>query len=70
MMSNNVFRGQYVDMRPHDLLDDTWMICLAGSRQPLVIGTRNQILDEYDKINTSGIIPDYTKTHKKPYKAF
>lgn len=55
----HVFKGRYVDMRPHDLGDDTWMLCRAGTRTPLVIGSREQILDEYDKTEHSGIIKSY-----------
>lgn len=64
-MNLYVFHGPYVDMRPHYLLDKTWMLTLAGSRKPLVIGSYQQIINEYDRINTTGIIPDYTYLQKK-----
>lgn len=54
-----VLRGVYVDMRIHDLKDDTWMLCKAGTRTPLVIGTRSQILDEYDQTEQTGVIREY-----------
>lgn len=60
--SNNkdtVLRGVYVDMRIHDRIDDTWMLCRAGTRAPLVIGTRGQIMAEYDRTEASGIIREY-----------
>lgn len=60
-----VFTGPSVDMRPHDLLDDTWMLTLAGSKNPLVIGSRQQIMSEYDRINATGIIPDYQYLRQK-----
>lgn len=56
---SNVLRGRVVDMRVHDLEDDTWMICRSGSRAPVVIGSKEQIMTEFDKINESGVIPDY-----------
>lgn len=60
-----VFFGLFVDMHPHDLLDDTWMLTPAGTKKPLVIGSREQIMDEYDRINATGIIPDYQYLRKK-----
>lgn len=64
-MSLYIFRGLYVDMHPHDLSNDTWMLTLAGSKNPLVIGSRKQIMDEYDRVNTTGIIPDYQYLYNK-----
>ena len=46
-----VFRGKNVDMRPHDLKDGTYMLCKTGTREPLKIGTYEQILAEYDRLN-------------------
>lgn len=57
-MDSNVLRGVYVDMRQH-WEEDTWMLCRAGTRIPLVIGSREQILDEYDKTEQSGVIKTY-----------
>ena len=56
-----VFRGRYVDMRLIDAEADTWSLCRAGEMQPLVIGTREQILDEYDETEKSGIVKRYEK---------
>ena len=38
-----IFKGRIVDMRLHDL----------------VIGSRESILKEYDKVNETGVIPQY-----------
>lgn len=46
-----VFKGKNVDMRPHDLKDGTYMICRTGTREPLQIGTYEQILEKYDEMN-------------------
>lgn len=60
-LRNGLLRGPVVDARIHDLIDDTWMLCKAGLRTPLVIGTREQIISQYDKINESGEIPDFRR---------
>lgn len=60
-----VLRGKTVDMRIHDLQDDTWMLCRAGTQQPIVIGTRGQIMAEYDMVESSGVIPDYKAKTKR-----
>ena len=44
MEEAKIFRGQFVSMRLHDLEDDTWMLCRTDTGEPLVIGTRAQIL--------------------------
>lgn len=54
-----IFKGRIVDMRLHDLEDDTWMLCEHDTTVPIVIGSRESILEEYDKINESGVIPQY-----------
>lgn len=46
-----VFKGKNVDIRPHDLKDGTYMLCKTGTREPLKIGTYEQILAEYDRLN-------------------
>jgi hypothetical protein len=46
-----VFKGKNVDMRPHDLKDGTYMLCRTGTREPLQIGTYEQILEKYDEMN-------------------
>lgn len=56
-----VFRGRYVDMRLVDAEADTWALCRSGETQLLVIGTREQILDEYDEAEKSGIVKEYEK---------
>ena len=54
-----IFKGRYVDMRLHDLEEDTWMLCEHDTTVPIVIGSRESIIIEYDKINASGEIPKY-----------
>ena len=61
MNEAKIFRGRYVDMRLVDAEADTWSLCRAGEMQPLVIGTREQILDEYDETEKSGIVKRYEK---------
>ncbi|RGQ56972.1 hypothetical protein DWY88_18425 [Mediterraneibacter gnavus] len=46
-----VFKGKNVDIRPHDLKDGTYMLCRTGTREPLQIGTYEQILEKYDEMN-------------------
>lgn len=46
-----VFKGKNVDIRPHDLKNGTYMICRTGTREPLQIGTYEQILEKYDEMN-------------------
>lgn len=46
-----VFKGKNADMRPHDLKDGTYMLCRTGTREPLQIGTYEQILEKYDEMN-------------------
>ena len=59
MDETKVFRGRYVDMRLVDAEADTWALCRSGETQPIVIGTRNQILDEYDDAEKLGIVKEY-----------
>lgn len=61
MEEAKIFRGQFVCMRLHDLEDDTWMLCRTDTGEPLVIGTRAQILEEYDQTEETGIIKNYKK---------
>jgi hypothetical protein len=46
-----VFKGKNVDIRPHDLKDGTYMLCKTGTKEPLQIGTYEQILQKYDELN-------------------
>lgn len=46
-----VFRGKNVDMRPHDLKDGTYMLFKTGTREALLIGTYEQVLQKYDEMN-------------------
>lgn len=59
MEEAKIFRGRYVNMKLHDLEDDTWMLCRTDTGEPLVIGTRAQILEEYDQTEQSGVIKTY-----------
>lgn len=61
MEEAKIFRGRYVNMRLHDLEDDTWMLCRTDTGEPLVIGTKAQILEEYDQTEATGIIKNYKK---------
>ena len=65
MMTNEgegrILRGKYVDMRLNYADSDEWSLCRPGDRKPLVIGTREQIMTEYDNIEKTGIIPKYGK---------
>lgn len=56
-----ILRGKYVDMRLIYADSDEWAICEAGSHKPLVIGSREQILDEYDEIERTGAIKSYVR---------
>lgn len=56
-----ILRGKYVDMRLIYADSDEWAICEAGSCKPLVIGSREQILDEYDEIERTGAIKSYVR---------
>ncbi|MGJ0845024.1 hypothetical protein [Clostridium tertium] len=46
-----VFRGKNVDIRPHYIDEGTYQLCKAGTRNVLCIGTLEQVLQEYDKMN-------------------
>lgn len=46
-----VFKGRKVDMRPHYLDEDSWELVKHGTREILMVGTREQIMGEYDRIN-------------------
>lgn len=54
-----ILKGKYVDMRLIYADSDEWAICEAGSRKPLVMGSREQMLDEYDEIECTGVIKSY-----------
>lgn len=51
MKSNYVFKGRYVSMKVHDLEDDTYFLIDNATKKPILIGTREQILEEYDTRN-------------------
>lgn len=62
MIESNKFWGKYVDVRKHwswSESNDIWELLKHESQEPLVIGSREFILEEYDKINESGVIPRY-----------
>lgn len=50
--SNFVFRGPFFSMKPHDLEDDTYFLIDNATEKPILIGTREQILEEYDRRNS------------------
>lgn len=50
--SNFVFRGPFFSMKPHDLEDDTYFLIDNATEKPILIGTREQILEEYDHRNS------------------
>ena len=47
----NARRGKNVDIRPHYIDEGTYQLCKAGTRNVLCIGTLEQVLREYDKMN-------------------
>lgn len=49
--SNHTFRGSVVDMRPHDLEDNTWSLLHHGTRDIILVGTLEQIQQKYDELN-------------------
>ena len=63
MVESLRLRGRYVDMQLHDDLDDSWMLMRAGTKEVLVIGSRTQIMNEYDETECTGIIKDYKKKY-------
>lgn len=49
METANVLRGPLYNARKHwDRDNDTWMLEDATTRETILIGTREQILEEYD----------------------
>lgn len=58
---SNRFRGRYVDMVDisDDFAPDEWALALAGTKKFILIGTKAQIMDEYDEIEKTGVIKDY-----------
>lgn len=50
------FRGPYYDMLPHDMEENTWELVPSGGTHAdaIIIGTRNQILEIYDRSNAAG----------------
>lgn len=63
MVESLRLRGRYVDMQLHDDLDDSWMLMRAATKEVLVIGSRTQIMNEYDQTERTGIIKDYKKKY-------
>ena len=63
MVESLRLRGRYVDMQLHDDLDDSWMLMRAATKKVLVIGSRTQIMNEYDETERTGIIKDYKKKY-------
>ncbi|MFR4021276.1 MAG: hypothetical protein ACLT07_09665 [Clostridia bacterium] len=57
----NRFRGRYVDMVDisDDFAPDEWALALSGTKRFILIGTKAQIMDEYDEIEKTGVIKDY-----------
>lgn len=50
--STDRLRGVKVDMLRHwDSDNDTWMIVKHDSNEPICIGTREQMLAQYDALN-------------------
>ena len=49
---NDVFRGRNVSIKPHDLIDHTWMVIDAASGNPICIGSQEQALAVYDLLNS------------------
>lgn len=47
---SDTLRGPKVNARRH-WDGENWILEVAKTRKPLLIGTRAQILDEYDRIN-------------------
>ena len=50
--TTDVLRGPKVNARKH-WDGENWILEDAKTRKPLLIGTRSQILDEYDRRNKS-----------------
>lgn len=42
-----------------DFTPDEWALALAGTKIFILIGTKAQIMDEYDEIEKTGVIKDY-----------
>lgn len=55
------FAGRYVDMVDisDDFAPDEWALALSGTKRFILIGTKAQIMDEYDEIEKTGVIKDY-----------
>lgn len=60
--TSDTLRGLKVNARKH-WDGESWILEDAKTRKPLLIGTRSQILDEYDRRNKS------FKTLQKPLEA-
>lgn len=52
--TTNRLRGTLVDMRKHwdwSVNNDIWVLEDAKTHEPLLVGERKQIMDEYDRRN-------------------
>ena len=52
--NTNRLRGTHVDMRKHwdwSMDNDVWILEDAATHEPLLIGKREQIMNEYDRRN-------------------
>lgn len=54
-MSNFIFRGPIVDMKPHYLDDDTWQLVWHETNNIIFVGTKFNILKKYDEMNEMGV---------------
>lgn len=61
--TSDTLRGPKVNARKH-WDGESWILEDAKTRKPLLIGTRSQILDEYDRRNKNPF-----KTFQKPLEA-
>lgn len=65
--TSDTLRGPKVNARKH-WDDENWILEDAKTRKPLLIGTRSQILDEYDRRNKS--LQNPSEAPRSHFKAF
>ena len=65
--TSDTLRGPKVNARKH-WDGENWILEDAKTRKPLLIGTRSQILDEYDRRNKSLYNP--SEAPRSQFKAF
>lgn len=61
-MNDTNLMGRYVDMVKHwswDKNNDIWMLRKHDTKKILIIGNRNQIMNEYDETERTGILKNY-----------